>query len=96
MAPNTAANSGPLVAKDLNMDNITDNVIAFCSQGRDPRAKFVFERLISHIHDFARETRLSTDEWREGLDWLEACGQISNQNRKVCIVENRLLPSAYN
>ncbi|KAI7773449.1 catechol [Diaporthe eres] len=82
MAPNTAANSGPLVAKDLNIDNITDNVIAFCSQGRDPRMKFVFERLVSHIHDFARETRLSTDEWREGLDWLQACGQICNQNRK--------------
>ncbi|KAL2280258.1 hypothetical protein FJTKL_12709 [Diaporthe vaccinii] len=47
--------------------------------------KFVFERLVSHIHDFARETRLSTDEWREGLDWLQACGQICNQNRKELI-----------
>jgi protocatechuate 3,4-dioxygenase beta subunit len=73
------------ISMDLDIDNITANVIAFCSQGRDARMKFIFERLVTHIHDFARETRLSTDEWRQGLDWLEACGQISDDNRKELI-----------
>jgi hypothetical protein len=78
------------ISMDLDIDNITANVIAFCSQGRDARMKFIFERLVTHIHDFARETRLSTDEWRQGLDWLEACGQISDDNRKVSpVIQDR-------
>ncbi|KAI1077722.1 protocatechuate 3,4-dioxygenase beta subunit [Whalleya microplaca] len=81
----SATNGNLPMAMDLNIDNITKNVISFCSQGRDPRMKFIFERLITHIHDFARETRLSTDEWRTGLDWLEACGQICTKNRKELI-----------
>lgn len=80
---NGAANPPLPTAIDLNIENITETVINFCSQGADARMKFVFERLITHIHDFARETSLTTDEWRAGLDWLEACGQICTKNRKV-------------
>ncbi|KAK7983687.1 hypothetical protein PG989_011089 [Apiospora arundinis] len=75
----------PLTAMDLNSGNITETVISFCSQGSDPRMKFIFQRLIMHIHKFALETRLSTEEWMAGLDWLEACGQICTPNRKELI-----------
>lgn len=27
------------------------------------RQKFVFEKLVTHLHDFAREVSLTTDEW---------------------------------
>ena len=69
--------------KDLTIDNITENVVNFNSQGKDPRMKFILERLVKHLHDFARETRLSTAEWRAGLDWLEDCGHICTGDRKV-------------
>ncbi|KAI0546765.1 putative catechol dioxygenase [Xylaria curta] len=70
---------------DLAIDNITESVINRFTEGRDARMKFIFERLITHLHDFARETRLTTDEWRIGLDWLEACGQICTKDRKELI-----------
>ena len=78
------------VLKDLSIGNITENVIRFNSQGENPRTTFLFEKLVQHLHDFARETHLSTTEWRTGLEWLEACGKISTGDRKVR--EKELIP----
>ena len=72
--------------KDLTIENITENVNAINSQCQNPRARYIFERLVSHLHDFARETRLSTDEWMLGLDFLTDVGQISNDLRREMIL----------
>jgi len=45
--------------------------------------KYVLERLVSHLHDFARETRLSTEEWVAGYEFLTAVGQICSDVRQV-------------
>jgi protocatechuate 3,4-dioxygenase beta subunit len=71
--------------KDLNIDNITENTIIINSQGNDERVTYVMERLVSHLHDFARETRLSTTEWMAALNFLVKVGQISNDVRHVCL-----------
>ena len=69
--------------KDLTIHNITDNTIAINSQNPDVRMRFVLERLVSHLHDFARETRLSTKEWMAGINFLTATGQICSDVRQV-------------
>ncbi|KAI1381993.1 protocatechuate 3,4-dioxygenase beta subunit [Hypoxylon crocopeplum] len=84
-ATDDAAYGSLPAAMDLDIDNITGNVIKYCCQGRDSRMRFILERLVTYIHTFARETRLSTDEWRAGLDWLQECGQVCNGNRKELI-----------
>lgn len=71
------------VLKDLNIDNITENTIIINSQGNDARLKYVMERLVTHLHDFARETRLSTSEWMAALNFLVKVGQISSDVRHV-------------
>lgn len=73
--------------KDLTIDNITENVHLINSRCPDPRLKYIMERLVSHVHDFARETRLSTSEWMTGLSFLKAVGQISSDVRQVSICE---------
>ena len=73
----------PPPMKDLNIDNITENTIIINSQGGDPRLKYVMERLVTHLHDFARETRLSTQEWMAALNFLVRVGQISSDVRHV-------------
>jgi hypothetical protein len=40
--------------------------------------------LVSHLHDFARETRLSFDEWMAGIQFLTQVGQICTDVRQVC------------
>lgn len=77
-----AASSIP-VLKDLTIDNITENVHRINSQCDDPRLKYVIERLVSHLHDFARETRLSFDEWMHGLKFLTEVGQTCTDVRQV-------------
>ena len=69
--------------KDLTPDNITPNTIIVNSQGPDRRLRYILERLISHLHDFTRETRLTTDEWMAGLMFLTAVGQICSNTRQV-------------
>lgn len=69
--------------KDLTIENITENVHKINSRCPDPRLKYIMERLVSHAHDFARETRLSTGEWMAGINFLTAVGQISSEVRQV-------------
>lgn len=69
--------------KDLTIDNITENVHAINSRCSDPRMKYLLERLVTHVHDFARETRLSTNEWMAAIQFLTEVGQISSDVRQV-------------
>jgi Catechol dioxygenase N terminus len=69
--------------KDLTIDNITENTILINSQCTDPRLTYLMERLVTHLHDFARETRLSTTEWMAALNFLVKVGQISSEVRHV-------------
>ncbi|KAF6530393.1 hypothetical protein HZS61_001705 [Fusarium oxysporum f. sp. conglutinans] len=47
-------NPGIPLLKDLTTENITENVVAINSNCQDPRTRFLFERLVHHLHDFAR------------------------------------------
>lgn len=69
--------------KDLTTENITDNVKAINNQCSDPRLKYILERLVQHVHDFARETRLSQEEWMKGIHFLTAVGQMCTDVRQV-------------
>lgn len=68
---------------DLTIDNITPNTIKINNQTKNARLKYLMERLVTHLHDFARETRLSTEEWMMALNFLVATGQISTDVRHV-------------
>ena len=74
--------------KDLTIDNITENAILINSQGPDLRLRYVLERLVTHLHDFARETRLSTKEWMAGIEFLTAVGQMCSDVRQVSFCPN--------
>lgn len=73
----------PPVLLDLTIDNITPNTISINNQTKDARLKYLMERLVTHLHDFARETRLSTEEWMTALTFLIQCGQICSDVRNV-------------
>lgn len=70
-------------AVDLTVDKITENTILINSQGPDPRLTYVMERLVSHLHDFARETCISTQEWMAAIHFLTAVGQKCTTDRQV-------------
>jgi protocatechuate 3,4-dioxygenase beta subunit len=77
--------------KNLTVDNITENVIRINSLCEDERMKYILERLVTHLHDFARETRLSSDEWMTGLRFLTDVGQITTDVRQEYILLSDVL-----
>ena len=67
--------------RDANLANHTDIVVRSFAGGGDPRMTFVIEALVRHLHAFARETKLTHDEWRAGLSFLTRAGAITDEGR---------------
>ena len=59
----------------------TENVLNAIGPKTPDRERFVLSSLIRHVHDFAREVELTTDEWMAGVKFLNAVGQISDSKR---------------
>jgi hydroxyquinol 1,2-dioxygenase len=60
--------------RNLNQDNITQAVIDRLDAAPDPRLKEIMTSLVRHLHEFAREVRLTEEEWFRGIDFLTASG----------------------
>lgn len=72
--------------RNINLQNITDGVIKANSGLKDERTKVIMESLVRHLHDFARETNLTSEEWEYGLDFLYRAGDISDENRNEFMI----------
>ncbi|KAK0385349.1 hypothetical protein NLU13_7825 [Sarocladium strictum] len=81
----------PISLKDLTIDNITDNVHAINAQCSDERLRFILERTVAHLHDLARETRLTTAEWMTALQFLTKVGQTCTDVRQEFILLSDVL-----
>ncbi|QPC80340.1 hypothetical protein HYE68_011092 [Fusarium pseudograminearum] len=83
--------AAPVNLKDLTIDNITENVHAINSQCSSLRLKYILERVVTHLHDLARETRLTTDEWMAAIQFLTQVGQICTDVRQEFILLSDIL-----
>lgn len=59
----------------------TRNVVESMGPNTTPRIREVMGSLIKHVHDFAREVNLTTDEWMAGVQLINWAGQMSNDRR---------------
>jgi len=71
---------------DITPETITDNVNKINSNCEDERMKFVLSRLVYHMHEFVKETSLSTEEWMAGIQFLTATGQTCTDIRQEFIL----------
>ncbi|MGY1835761.1 dioxygenase [Blastococcus sp. SYSU DS0510] len=67
-------------------ENITELAVERWATARDPRLAEVMTALVRHLHDFAREVRLTEDEWMAAVQWLTATGKISSEKREEFIL----------
>ncbi|HEY0400391.1 MAG TPA: dioxygenase [Blastococcus sp.] len=72
-------------------DNITDLAVQRWATAREPRTAEVMTALVRHLHDFAREVRLTEAEWMAAIQWLTRTGQISNEKREEFILTSDVL-----
>ncbi|ETS76190.1 hypothetical protein PFICI_11577 [Pestalotiopsis fici W106-1] len=62
-------------------DEFTKDVISSMGPKTDPRLREVMSSFIKHVHDFAREVQLTTDEWMLGVQMINQAGQMSDAKR---------------
>jgi hydroxyquinol 1,2-dioxygenase len=72
-------------------DNITDLAITRWATAHDPRLGEIMTALVRHLHDLAREVRLTETEWIAAMQWLTATGQISDDKRMEFILASDVL-----
>jgi hydroxyquinol 1,2-dioxygenase len=72
--------------RNLTQDNITQAVIARFAQTPDARLKEIMTSLVQHLHAFAREVKLTEDEWFKGIDFLTRVGHKTDDKRQEFIL----------
>ncbi|QYN20052.1 dioxygenase [Amycolatopsis sp. DSM 110486] len=72
-------------------DNITELAAQRWGTAHDPRTKELMTALVRHLHDFAREVRLTEPEWMAAIQWLTRTGQISDEKREEFILASDVL-----
>jgi catechol 1,2-dioxygenase len=74
------------VVKAKAGDNLTEVVLERYSRTPDARLNEILASLIRHLHDFAREVKLTEDEWAIGIELLTRTGQMCDAKRQEMIL----------
>ncbi len=77
--------------RTVTKDSVTQAFLDYCGPDTDERTRFVLEHLVKHLHDFVRETKLTHDEWRKGLELLMKAGDISDSERNEFVLFSDVL-----
>jgi catechol 1,2-dioxygenase len=72
-------------------NQLTDDVLRAYGDAPDPRLRELLTLLITHLHAFASETRLTTAEWMTGLQFLTAVGQKCDEERQEFVLLSDVL-----
>jgi hydroxyquinol 1,2-dioxygenase len=72
--------------RNLTQDNITQAVIARFARTPDERLREVMTSLVQHLHAFARDVRLTEEEWSAGIRFLTAAGHKTDDKRQEFIL----------
>ena len=77
--------------RTVTKENITDVFMGYLAEDTDPRTREVMGALVKHLHDFARETNLTHEEWRTGIAFLEGCAAIETEDRHEFVLASDVL-----
>lgn len=77
--------------RSVTKDNITEVFTAYFGEDTDPRVREVLGALARHIHDFAREVKLTHEEWQVGIDFLTRAGDITTPERHEFVLLSDVL-----
>jgi len=75
----------------LTPEQLTERVLAAYAGTPDPRLRELLSALISHLHAFAVQTRLTPQEWLAGLEFLTATGRKCDDRRQEFILLSDVL-----
>jgi protocatechuate 3,4-dioxygenase beta subunit len=70
---------------------VTDEVVASFAGTPDDRLREIVQGLTRHLHAFAREVRLTEQEWTAAVDFLTRVGHITDDKRQEFILLSDVL-----
>ncbi len=79
------------MSSNLTEQTITEAVQRTFDASTDARFRQLFFSLVAHLHDFAREVRLTGDEWFSAMDFVERLGKISSPTRQEVMLLSDIL-----
>jgi len=77
--------------RNVTKDNITDVFRSYLADDTPPRTREIMSALVQHLHDFARETKLTHDEWRVGIAFLEGCAAVESEDHHEFVLASDVL-----
>ncbi len=72
--------------EETRPNEITQSVVDRFADTPDPRLKQIMTSLVRHLHAFAREVRLTEEEWFKGIDFLTRVGHKTDDKRQEFIL----------
>ncbi|MFF5965492.1 intradiol ring-cleavage dioxygenase [Streptomyces collinus] len=76
---------------DVTGAGVTEQALASLRGTADPRLGELLTGLVRHLHDFARETRLTQEEWERAIAFLTATGRACTGTRQEFILLSDVL-----
>ena len=70
---------------------ITEQVTQSFAGAPDDRLRTVMQSLVSHLHAFIRDVRLTEQEWTAAIDFLTRAGHITTETRQEFILLSDVL-----
>ncbi len=72
--------------REFDEQSITAAVLARMDQCQDARFREVMSSLVTHLHQFVREVKLTEAEWFQAIGFLTAVGQTCTDRRQEFIL----------
>lgn len=70
----------------MSEDQLTDEVVGRLAATPDPRLREVVQSLVRHLHAFAKDVRLTDEEWFAGIRFLTDTGHMCDDVRQEFIL----------
>ncbi|RLY93823.1 hydroxyquinol 1,2-dioxygenase [Kocuria tytonicola] len=70
---------------------LTEQVTASFVDTENPRLRQVMQSLVTHLHAFVRDVRLTEDEWNSAIEFLTEVGHITDDRRQEFILLSDVL-----
>jgi len=77
--------------RQFNEDNLTAEVVKRLGKTKDKRLREIMASAVKHLHAFAREVKLTEEEWFGGIKFLTAVGQKCDDKRQEFILLSDVL-----
>lgn len=69
-----------------NQQQVTEAVVSELQRIEDPRLREILSAAVRHLHDFAREVKLTEDEFRQACSFIAALGQKTTETHNEVVL----------